>query len=300
MQLEGVGHHHGLQEVALELVHEDHNDQHQQRDKPSVGNQGYQCGEDTGCGGTNDRDKRTEEHQHRQGKSKGNPESEEADTDGSGVHGGDRRCSAHVATHHPNAGDTDAATAFEALTLEGREEKRPDLRAVLEEKEQDHDGEYRARDEFTGHGDSGDSARAELAAGEEPHHRIDGGVDLLLVDRQRSRDEELLQLVNTVFSGGDEFVGLVLNGEDNQRDDAAEDQDAREEGDPGGEHCGKSALFHPPHHGGRGRGDDQCDEHGDHHQLQLDESEDEHGGQSQKEEDLSAAKSQPPESIGED
>ena len=69
----------------------------------------------------------------------------------------------------------------------------------------------------------------------------------------------------------DELIPLVAHGEHDGGDDAAEHDDAAEEGHPRGEDRREPDATKPAHEWARRRREDECDEHGDDEELDLHE-----------------------------
>ncbi len=66
MNLEHLANDGGLEDVALQLLHQKHNTEDDQRGNPAVREQSDDGREDSGRDGTDDRDKCGEEDQHRE------------------------------------------------------------------------------------------------------------------------------------------------------------------------------------------------------------------------------------------
>ena len=224
----------------------------------------------------------------------------EADADAGGVDEGDDGRAAHVAAERLHRGGADALSALEAAAAERTQEERPDAVAVLEEEEQHDDGEQRAGDELGGDGDAGDGAGPELAAGEEVGDAVLEAVELVLVDRQRAALQEVADGVDALGGRLRELVPLAAHGEHDERDDAAEDDDAADQGDPGRDDGRQAATAHPADDGGEGRREDERDQHGDDDELQLHEAPHEHGRQRQGQQDLPAPDADLAEAVGEE
>jgi hypothetical protein len=289
VQLERVAQHDRLQQVALELVHGDDDDDHDDRGGEVVRHERDERREDARDGRADDRHERADEHHERERQRERHAQDEESRADEDRVDERDGRGAADVAAEHLRALVAHAHGALAAAAAERAEEEGPDPRPVLDEVEEDDEPEHRARDDLGGGGDSRDGAGSELAAGEEVDRLLAEGVDLRRVDRQPALLDERLQLVDALAGGLHEGRPLALHPEDDGRDGAAEEHEPGEERDDRGERVRDAAALHPEHHRAHGAGEDQRDDHRDHDELERDGGVHDRDGDHEDRQDLHAA-----------
>ncbi|OMP13488.1 hypothetical protein COLO4_01574, partial [Corchorus olitorius] len=142
VQLHRAPHEDGLEEVALELVHQhDHADDDQRDDRP-VRDESDERGEDARGHRTDDRDERQEEHEDRERQRERHLQDEQTDVDADRVDGGDGGRAADVGAEDRDGLVADAARAVVVTAVERPQDELPHTRAVLQEEEQDDDHQH--------------------------------------------------------------------------------------------------------------------------------------------------------------
>jgi hypothetical protein len=195
VQLERLAHDDRLEEVALELVDRDHHGHHDQGNHRAVRHEGHEGGEDAGHSCPHQWNEGAEENDDGQREGQRDLHDQQRRANGHGVNEGHDGGPADVAAEYLEGAAAHPAQLRLAGPAEGAQEKVPDLGAVLEEEEQDDDHKAGAGNELRDHGQAGDGAGADLAAGGKVDDSLARLVKLLLVDGNRAGQQELFQFV---------------------------------------------------------------------------------------------------------
>ena len=208
-----AAHQERLQHVALELLHPDHDGQHDQRlDRPLV-DQRDQDGDRAGHGGADDRHERAEEDQHADGQRERHADDRRAGTDQDAVGRGHDDGGPHeLGQRDPR----DPARAVHALASGARREPDhpgPDPVAVGQEEvggeEHDEEAGQHVADRRADLGDAGDDAALAGLLGDRVLDALDVLVDLRVAGVQRPVAQPVLDLLEAGHGLVGEVAGTV-------------------------------------------------------------------------------------------
>src|SRR5690606_38095401 len=136
VERDGVTHEPGLQDVALELLHEQDDGEHDDRRLEVLVDEGDEDGDRPADEGPDDRDERAEEDERGEREHERQPEDPGTEPDADGVDEGDEDLGPGVPTEGHPAADARLVDAVAGPSWGEPDEPLPDVPAVLEEEEE--------------------------------------------------------------------------------------------------------------------------------------------------------------------
>lgn len=299
MERDRLRHDHGLEQVALELVHHEHHADDAERDRPAARHERDEGGERAHEDRADVGHEAPEEDEHGEREGERHAEQREPEPDGDGVDERDDRRAAYVAAEDLHRGLADAVGALAILAFESLREEAPHRVAVLEEEEEEDDDEHGAGEDVDDRGHPGDRAHAESRGHHHLGRVIADGVPIHLGQGPGQVGGEAPQLVVARRGRARELLPLGPDREDYHGDEAPEHEERHEERHPRGEERGEPEAAEPRDERCGRRGDEERDEERDHHHAHLDQRERRDDDDGEDRQDLDAPDRPAPEPITE-
>ena len=268
VQADRTPHDQRLQDVAFDLLDQEHHAEHDQGVHPAVGHERQQHGHRAGQEGTHEGDERAEEHQHTEGQSQRHAEDQGAQSDAQGIDERHEDLDPDVAAEGSPA---DISGAVDGIAMAGGDEVQaepPDPLPVIEEEDQREDGQHRAGGDVAGGGAEAQSTREDgLAVGPDRLAEVrEDVVPLVRGDAEGLQpDDDALDPHHDLVPHVRESHGELLADEGEQ----AQDEDDESEDDAGHGQAARDAPSHEPlvdrreEGGQQGRHDQGDDQEGD-------------------------------------
>ena len=246
MQVHGSTEQERLQDVSLDLHHDDDAGEHDQGLHPADRHQGDEHGEEPGHEGADERDERAQEHQGGQGRSQRDAQGQGHDQHADGVDQGHQHRRADVRRQRLPAAQSGGVGPGLSPPRHQVEQEAEDAAAVVEEVEQREQADRDPGQEVPDAGAdvAGVGGDGALAVDQE---LLDAGAPLVqpepaLVDRQRAVHQPLLELSEPGHHLLAQLARLAGDRVDDQRQGSGDEQDPAEQG----EGRGRSLRQPPP------------------------------------------------------